>query len=140
MKEELPASGDWWKLTNGETCPTCLGERLNPSGRNVFLQDKDNRSLSLPKLLALTPEEISGFLQNLKIQKEKLKAKKYIIVEMKVTIIIFMFVLFLKIKKYKIHVITELNKKSGGPKSRAQLVFVSDLHFLGGERSQKWSF
>ena len=81
MKEDLPANGDWWKLTNGETCPSCLGERLNPSGRNIFLQDKNKRSLSLPKLLALTPEEISGFLQNLQIQKEKLPILEAILPE-----------------------------------------------------------
>ena len=73
MKDELPASGDWWKLANGQTCPSCNGERLGPIGRNVFLRSKKSKlSLSLPQLLSLTPKEISLFLKTLKVKKEQI--------------------------------------------------------------------
>lgn len=66
MKEELPASGEWWKLADGDTCPSCNGNRLNEIGRNVFLKSSGKGMLSLPQLLALAPREILGFLQKLK--------------------------------------------------------------------------
>jgi hypothetical protein len=70
MKEELPASGDWWKLLMGKFVLHVLGERLNPIGRNVFLQDKNKRaSFSYLNYLPSSPEEISGFLENLQVQK-----------------------------------------------------------------------
>ena len=36
MKEDLPASGDWWKLEDGSTCPKCEGQRLNKSQEMLF--------------------------------------------------------------------------------------------------------
>ena len=42
------------------------GERLNEVGRNVFLKSNRRYLLSLPQLLALSPREISKFLNNLK--------------------------------------------------------------------------
>ena len=71
MKEDLPASGDWWKLSNGETCPTCNGQRLGPVGRNVFLSSVTGKSLSLPQLLELRSVEIIEFLKNLSVEKGK---------------------------------------------------------------------
>ena len=63
MKEELPASGNWWKLENGDICPECNGERLNPVSRKIILKGKKN--MSLPELLSLTPDEIISFLESL---------------------------------------------------------------------------
>ena len=71
MKDELPASGDWWSLEHGAVCPECSGERLNPIGRNVFLHSKSSECFSLPQLLALPPAEIEIFLKNLNINREK---------------------------------------------------------------------
>lgn len=67
MKDELPASGQWWSLEDGDLCPTCCGDRLNPVGRNVFLFSKNRQRYSLPQLLALPPFEIEAFLKSLKI-------------------------------------------------------------------------
>jgi len=72
MKEDLPANGDWWRLENGQICPACQGDRLSKLGKHVFLKNKGRKSYSLPQLLSLTPNEISCFLQNLLISKEKL--------------------------------------------------------------------
>jgi len=71
MKDELPASGNWWTLEDGAICPTCKGDRLNPVGRNIFLYSRRNKHYSLPELLALPPSEIEIFLKTLKIAKEK---------------------------------------------------------------------
>ena len=71
MKEDLPASGDWWKLSNGDICPSCQGQRLGPIGRNVFLKSISGKSLSLPQLLELRSTEIMGFLKNLSVEKGK---------------------------------------------------------------------
>ncbi len=70
MKDELPACGDWWKLRDGDICPTCNGERLGPVGRHVLLESKSS-SLSLPGLLALTPAEIIEFLAKLVVKKSE---------------------------------------------------------------------
>ena len=66
MKEELPANGEWWSLPDGGICPTCNGDRLGSIGRNTFLFAKSNRALSMPQLLALPPDEVKSFLNNLK--------------------------------------------------------------------------
>ena len=71
MKDELPASGNWWTLEDGAICPTCKGDRLNPVGRNIFLYSRRNKHYSLPELLALPPSEIEIFLKTLKIAKKK---------------------------------------------------------------------
>ena len=67
MKDDLPATGKWWKMEDGETCIECKGERLNPISRNIVLYGKGNQKFSLPHLLQLTPEEIIQFLQNIKL-------------------------------------------------------------------------
>ncbi|MAE52524.1 MAG: excinuclease ABC subunit A [Opitutae bacterium] len=67
MKDDLPANGQWWSIEDGDVCPTCSGDRLNPVGRNVFLFSQNRQSYSLPQLLALPPVEIELFLKNLKI-------------------------------------------------------------------------
>jgi excinuclease ABC subunit A len=55
-----------------ETCPTCHGERLGPIGRSVKLAGPKGRSLSLPGLLRLQPDEALAFLGGLKLaQREK---------------------------------------------------------------------
>ncbi len=71
MKEELPASGQWWSLEDGSTCPSCSGDRLNPIGRNVYLFSKNKKSYSLPQLLALPPTDIKSFLENIKVNNEQ---------------------------------------------------------------------
>ena len=70
MKEDLPAHGQWWKIADGDICPSCDGERLNEIGRNVFLISKKSRSLSLPQLLSLAPHDISTFLTDLTVTKQ----------------------------------------------------------------------
>ena len=67
MKEDLPASGDWWKLEDGSTCPKCKGQRLNQIARNVVLESKKNKTLTLPQLLSLPPASVIQFLSSLKI-------------------------------------------------------------------------
>jgi excinuclease ABC subunit A len=68
MKEDLPASGDWWKIQNGGLCPKCNGQRLGPIARNVILESEENKTFSLPELLSLPPSKISDFLSSLKIK------------------------------------------------------------------------
>jgi excinuclease ABC subunit A len=49
-------------------CPTCHGERLGPIGRSVKLAGPKGRSLSLPGLLRLQPDESLAFLNGLKLE------------------------------------------------------------------------
>jgi excinuclease ABC subunit A len=49
-------------------CPTCRGERLGPIGRSVKLAGPKGRSLSLPGLLRLQPDESLAFLNGLKLE------------------------------------------------------------------------
>ena len=51
-----------------ETCPTCRGERLGPIGRSVRLTGPKGRSLSLPGLLRLQPDESLAFLSGLRLE------------------------------------------------------------------------
>jgi len=51
-----------------EACPTCHGERLGPIGRSVKLAGPKGRSLSLPGLLRLQPDESLAFLSGLKLE------------------------------------------------------------------------
>jgi excinuclease ABC subunit A len=67
MKDDLPATGKWWKMEDGETCSECKGERLNLISRNVVLYGTQKKKLSFPQLLQLTPEEIIEFLQNIQL-------------------------------------------------------------------------
>jgi len=48
-------------------CPSCRGERLGPLGRSVKLAGPKGRSLSLPGLLRLQPDESLAFLSGLKL-------------------------------------------------------------------------
>ncbi len=50
-----------------EVCPTCQGERLGPIGRAVKLAGPKGRTLSLPGLLRLQPDESLAFLSGLKL-------------------------------------------------------------------------
>jgi excinuclease ABC subunit A len=50
-----------------EVCPACHGERLGPIGRSVKLAGPKGRSLSLPGLLRLQPDESLSFLSGLKL-------------------------------------------------------------------------
>ena len=68
MKEDLPASGDWWKIEDGSICPKCDGQRLGPTARNVKLESREQKQLSLPELLSLPPSKITDFLTSLKIK------------------------------------------------------------------------
>ena len=53
-------------------CPTCEGQRLGPIGRSVRLAGPKGRSLSLPGLLRLQPDEALAFLSGLKLaEREK---------------------------------------------------------------------
>ena len=68
MKEDLPASGDWWNMENGSICPKCNGQRLGPIARHVILKSHKHKPLSLPKLLSLPPSKVIDFLSSLKIK------------------------------------------------------------------------
>ena len=48
-------------------CPGCQGQRLGPIGRSVRLAGPKGRSLSLPDLLHLQPDEALSFLSGLKL-------------------------------------------------------------------------
>ena len=69
MKDDLPATGKWWKMEDGETCTECKGERLNLISRNVVLFGKNRVKLSLPQLLNHTPEDIIEFLDKILLPK-----------------------------------------------------------------------
>ncbi len=69
MKDDLPASGDWWNLQDGDVCPSCKGQRLAEVGRNVYLNSKDSPCLSLPELLSLSSVEVIRFLRSIQVTK-----------------------------------------------------------------------
>ena len=69
MKDDLPASGEWWKIEDGSICPKCQGTRLGQIARNVVLVNKTGDKLSLPELLALPPELVLQFLRHIKADK-----------------------------------------------------------------------
>ena len=69
MKDDLPASGDWWNLQDGDVCPSCKGQRLAEIGRNVYLNSKDSPCLSLPELLSLSSVEVIRFLRSIQVTK-----------------------------------------------------------------------
>ncbi len=64
-------------VEDGDTCPDCNGARLNPLSCAVKLplkaahnkQDSTNNSVSLPELLALTPNELIHTLKHVKTDK-----------------------------------------------------------------------
>ena len=43
MKDDLPATGNWWKMEDGEKCKDCKGERLNVISRNVVLYGAEKK-------------------------------------------------------------------------------------------------
>ena len=69
MKDDLPATGKWWQMEEGQLCSECNGERLNPIGRNVVLYNKTNKQNSMPQLLKLSPDLIISFLQEVNLEK-----------------------------------------------------------------------
>ena len=69
MKDDLPATGKWWKMEDGETCSECKGDRLNPISRNIVLYDKKDNKVSMPHLLKQSPNHVISFLQNIKLEK-----------------------------------------------------------------------
>ncbi|MEC8043579.1 MAG: excinuclease ABC subunit UvrA [Verrucomicrobiota bacterium] len=71
MKDDLPASDDWWCMKDGETCPKCQGHRLGSIGMNVILSDTWGNSYSLPELLSFAPDHILKFLSSLKISQSQ---------------------------------------------------------------------
>ncbi|MEJ6522976.1 MAG: excinuclease ABC subunit UvrA [Opitutales bacterium] len=79
MKDDLPATGKWWKMEDGETCTECKGERLNLISRNVVLYGAKKKKLSFPHLLQLTPEEIIVFLKSVQLS-ERLETVAHAII------------------------------------------------------------
>jgi excinuclease ABC subunit A len=55
------------ELPPGEVCPTCNGDRLNPTSRAVYLFFKDGTRLNLPGLLALTAGAVATRLDGLRL-------------------------------------------------------------------------
>jgi excinuclease ABC subunit A len=69
MKDDLPATGKWWQMEDGESCSACKGERLNPISRNVVLYSNTYQQLSMPQLLKKSPDLIISFLKEIKLEK-----------------------------------------------------------------------
>lgn len=67
MKDRLPATGKWWLLSDGATCPECQGDRLNEISRNIVLNGPKGTCMSLPQILALTPQAVGDFLKEMKV-------------------------------------------------------------------------
>ena len=49
-------------------CPKCDGQRLGPIARNVILESRENKQLSLPELLSLPPSKVADFITSLKVK------------------------------------------------------------------------
>ena len=68
MKDDLPAKDDWWNIKDGDICPECDGQRIGEIARNVVLYNQTGNALSLPQILALTPDQLTNFLKQLKVE------------------------------------------------------------------------
>jgi len=64
--EDAKADRKWFL----EPCEVCDGERLNQLSRNVYLNFKDETSLTLPQLLQLPPDGLLNRLRNLKLDRK----------------------------------------------------------------------
>lgn len=53
-------------VEDGDTCPECQGERLNELSRSVKLHTKSGTTISLPKLLEQTPNDLIKTLKSVK--------------------------------------------------------------------------
>ncbi|MEM1221481.1 MAG: excinuclease ABC subunit UvrA [Verrucomicrobiota bacterium] len=80
LKDHLDPSsnGSSTSIEDGETCPECHGERLNPLSRAVrlplkqsasFASSRVKNSVSLPELLTLTPSQLLDTLKHIKTTK-----------------------------------------------------------------------
>lgn len=69
MKDDLPATGKWWQMEDGETCSECKGDRLNAISRNIVIYDNKDNNISMPHLLKQSPDQIISFLQSIKLEK-----------------------------------------------------------------------
>ena len=69
MKDDLPATGKWWQMEDGETCSECKGDRLNVISRNIVIYDNKDNNISMPHLLKQSPDQIISFLQSIKLEK-----------------------------------------------------------------------
>ena len=65
MKEDLPASGDWWKIQDGTTF-NLDGQRLNSVARHVVLETDKKVRLTLPNCYH-SPADVIDFLNSLKV-------------------------------------------------------------------------
>ncbi|MEM9227174.1 MAG: excinuclease ABC subunit UvrA, partial [Verrucomicrobiota bacterium] len=73
--EEVPDDA-----SDGELCPDCQGERLNPISRAVLIETQAGK-LSLPQLLALPPSQLLIKLRQLKLDRRGLQIAREIIPE-----------------------------------------------------------
>jgi len=55
------------RFADGDTCPTCDGQRLNPLALSVYIHLKDGRKLNLPQLLQLEPDALLAALHALEL-------------------------------------------------------------------------
>lgn len=66
---------------DGELCPSCGGDRLNPVSRAVLIDTVKHRRLSLPQLLALPPQDLLDTLKHLKLDMRGKRIAREIIPE-----------------------------------------------------------
>ncbi|RPG86433.1 MAG: excinuclease ABC subunit A [Coraliomargarita sp. TMED73] len=67
-EEEESAVDHLDDFTDGDTCPDCLGARLNPISRAVKLPGKRSPAISLPELLHCTPSQLLDCLSQIKTE------------------------------------------------------------------------
>ena len=67
MADDDDYPDDVEKVDSGALCPSCHGDRLNVISRSVRLHFKDGLTLSLPRILKLTPSDLMDRLHHLKL-------------------------------------------------------------------------
>ncbi len=71
------------KFEDGDTCPSCQGDRLNTVSRSVLLSTSDKQKLSLPQLLTLAPQHLLATLDNLQLDARGKRIAREIIPEIR---------------------------------------------------------
>ena len=64
----MPAKDHWCNIKDGDIFPECDGQRIGEIARNVVLYNQTGNALSLPQILALTPDQLTNFLKQLKVE------------------------------------------------------------------------
>ena len=61
MKEDLPASGDWWKLVDGDACPPAREKGSVKSEEMYFLHHERNRAIPYLSFFLYLPVKLKIF-------------------------------------------------------------------------------